>query len=95
MYTRLTAHLETTYQSIKPLDLTVRCRSLYKHLAEEDVRATGKSSMGTDPLEHGHDLCRAEYNARSRKLNACDRDMRVCNNFFVQQFDMSIVNNAA
>ena len=74
------------------------CRTtqeLYKHSAEEEVRPAGKSSTGTDPLEHEHDLCRAEYNVRSRKLNACDRDMRVCNKFFVQQFDMSIVNDAA
>ena len=48
---------------------------IYKHSAEEEVRHAGRSSMGTDPLEHEHDLCRAEYNARSRKLNACDRDM--------------------
>ena len=60
-------------------------------------QATGKSSMGTNPLEHVHNLCRAEFKERSRKLNACDRDMRVCNNFFffVQQFDMPIVNDAA
>ena len=75
------AQLKTTYQSTKPLDLTVRCRSLYKHSAEEEGRPTGKSSMGTDPSEHEHDLCRAEYNARSRKLNACDRDTRLRNNF--------------
>ena len=36
---------------------------------------------GHHPLEHEHDLCRAEYYARSRKLNTCNRDMRVCNNF--------------
>ena len=79
MHTRLTAQLETTYQSAKPLDLAVQCRSLYKHSAEEEVRPTGKSCMGTDPLEHELDLCRAEYNARSRKLNACNRDMSVHN----------------
>ena len=75
MHMRLTAQLKTTYQSTKPLDLAVRHRSLYKHSAEKEVRPAGKSSMGTDPLEHEHDLCRAEYNVRSRKLNACDRDM--------------------
>ena len=51
------------------------------HLAEEEVRPAGKSSTGTDPLEHVHDLCRAEFKERSRKLNACDKDMRVHNNF--------------
>ena len=50
-------------------------RSLYKHLADEEVRHAGRSSMGTDPLEHEHNLCRAESNERSRKLNACDRGM--------------------
>ena len=81
MCTRLTAQLDTIYQSTKPLDLTVRCRSLYKHLAEEEVRHAGRSSMGTDPLEHEHNLCRAESNERSRKLNACDRGIRARNNF--------------
>ena len=45
------------------------------HLAEEVVRPAGKSSMGIDPLEPVHDLYRAEFKERSRKLNACDRDM--------------------
>ena len=81
MHMRLTAQLKITYQSIKPPDLTIQRRSLYKHSAEEEVRPTGKSSMGTDPLEHEHNLCRAEYNARSRKLNACNKDMQVRNNF--------------
>ena len=50
--------------------------------------------MGTDPLEPVHNLYRAEFKERSRKLNACDRDMRVSNNF-LQQFDMYIANDAA
>ena len=79
--TRLTAQLETTYQPTKPQDLAVRRRSSYKHSAEEEVRPAGKSSMGTDPLEPVHNLCRAEFKERSRKLNACDRDIRVRNNF--------------
>ena len=41
----------------------------------QEVRPAGKSSTHTDPLEHIHDLCRAEFKERSRKLNACDRDM--------------------
>ena len=82
MHMRLTAQLETTYQLTKPLDLAVQCRSLYKHSAEEEVRCAGKSYMGTDPLEDKHNLCRAEFNEISRKLNACDRGMRTRNNFF-------------
>ena len=35
--------------------------------------------MGINPLEPVHDPCRAEFKERSRKLNACDRDMRVPN----------------
>ena len=56
-------------------DPTIRHRSLYKHSAEEEVRHTGKSSMGIDPLELEPDHCRAEYNKRSRKCNACNRGM--------------------
>ena len=81
MHTRPTAQLETIYQLTKPLDLAVQHRSLCKYLARGEVRHAGKSSMGIDPLEHEHDLCTAEYNERSRKLNACSRGMRVCNNF--------------
>ena len=45
------------------------------HSAEEEVRPAGKSSMGIDPLEPVYNLYRAEFKERSRKLNACDRDM--------------------
>ena len=55
---------ETAYQLTKPLDPTERCRSSYKHLAEEEGRHAGKSYMGTVPLEHKLDLCRAEFNER-------------------------------
>ena len=64
-------------------------------MVEEEDKPTGKSSMGIDPLEPVHDPCRAESKERLRKLNACDRDMRVLNFFFLQQFDMYIVNDAA
>ena len=93
---RLMAQLETAYQPTKPPYLTVQCRSSYKHSAEEEVKPAGKSSTGINPLEPIHDLHRAEFKERSRKLNACDRDMRVRNKiFFLQQFDMSIVNDVA
>ena len=82
--------LETTYQSTKPLDLAVRCRSLYKHSAEEEDRHTGKSSMGTDPLEDEHDPCRAEFNERSRKLNACNKGMRARNIYIYFFYNNSI-----
>ena len=64
-------------------------------MAEEEDKPTGKSSTGIIPLEPVHDPCRAEFKERSRKLNACDRDMQVPNKkFFLQQFDMYIVNDA-
>ena len=72
---RLKAKLETIYQSTKPLDLAIQCRSSYKHMAEEEDKPAGKSSMAIIPLEPIHDLYRAEFKERSRKLNACDRDM--------------------
>ena len=56
-------------------DPTVRCMSSYKHMAEEEGKPAGKSSMGIDLLEPIPDPCRAESKERSRKLNTCDRDM--------------------
>ena len=51
--------------------------------------------MGIDPLEPVQDLYRAEFKERLRKLNACGRDMQVPNKtFYLQQFDMYIVNDA-
>ena len=89
------AQLETMYQSTKPPDLAVQHRSSYKHLAEEEGKPTGKSSMGINLLEPVHDFYKAEFKERSRKLHTCDRDMRVPNKtFFLQQFDMYIVNDA-
>ena len=80
---RLTAKFETTYQSTKPPDHTVQCRSSYKHTVEEEDKPAGKSSMGINPLEPIHDPYRAEFKERLRKLNACDRDMRVPNKNFL------------
>ena len=80
---RLMAKLETTYQSTKPLDHTVRCRSSYKHTVEEEDKPAGKSFMGIDPLEPIHDPYRAEFKERLRKPNACDRDMPVPNKNFL------------
>ena len=51
-------------------------------MAEEEDKPAGKRSMDIDPLEPIHDPCRAEFKERSRKLNACDRDMRVPNKTF-------------
>ena len=56
-------------------------QELIQTCAEGEIRHTGKSSTDTDHLEHEHDLCRAEYNERSRKINACYRGMRARNNF--------------
>ena len=50
-------------------------QELIQHLAEEEGKPARKSSMGIDPLEPVHDPYRAEFKERSRKLNACDRDM--------------------
>ena len=83
-----------TYKSTKPLDHAIQCRSSYKHMVEEEDKPTGKSSMGIDPLEPIHDPSRVKFKERLGKLNTCDRDMRVPNNFFLQQFDMYIVNDA-
>ena len=91
---RPTDQLEIIYQLTKPLALTIRQKSWCKYLAGGEVRHAGKSSTGTNLLEHVHNPCRAEYNERLRRLNACDRGMQTLNNF-VQQFDMSIVNDAA
>ena len=97
MRMRLTAQLETAYHPAKPPDLAIQCRSSYKHSAEEEVKPAGKSSMGIDPLEPVHNLYGAEFKERFGELNSCDRDVQVRNKnfFFVQQFDMSIVNDAA
>ena len=38
-------------------------------------KARREELHGTDPLEPRHDPCRAEFNERSRKPNACDRGM--------------------
>ena len=51
-------------------------------MVEEEDKPTGKSSMGIDPLEPVHDPYRAEFKERLRKLNICDRDMRVPNKPF-------------
>ena len=52
---------------------------------QELIQAFGRGRgqarrVGTDPLGHEHDPCRAEFNEKSRKLNACDRGMRTRNN---------------
>ena len=95
MRARAMDQLKIIYQLTKPLVPAIQHRSLYKHSAEDEVRHAGKSSTHTDPSEHEQDHCRAEYNERSRKHNVCDRGMRTLNNLFVQQFEMSIVKDAA
>ena len=65
-------------------------------MVEEEDKPAGESSKGINPLELVHDPYRAEFKERLRKLNTCDRDMRVPNKtFYLQQFDMYIVNDAA
>ena len=66
---------KTTHQSTKSLNCAVQHRSSYKHMAEEEDKPAGESSMGIIPLEPIHDPYRAEFKERSRKLNTCDRDM--------------------
>ena len=56
-----TAKLKTTYQSSKPPDHAARCKSSYKHMAEEEDKPAEKSSMGINPLEPIHDPYRAGF----------------------------------
>ena len=65
-------------------------------MVEEEDKPAGKSFTGINPLEPVYDPYRAEFKERLRKPNACDRDMRVPNKiFFLQQFNMYIVSDAA
>ena len=82
-YMRAEGPCKTTYQSTKPPDCAVRCRSSYKHMVEEEDKPAGKSFMGINPLEPVHDPYRAEFKERLRKPNTCDRDMPVPNKNFL------------
>ena len=61
-----------------------------RHMTQELIQTFGRGRgqarrdelHSHDPLEHERDLYRAEYNAKSRKLNACVRGMQVRNNLF-------------
>ena len=64
------AKLETIYQSSKPLDHAARCKSSYKHTAEEEDKPAEKNSTGTDPLEPAHDPYRAGFKEKLKILNA-------------------------
>ena len=62
--------LVTMYQLLKPPDHVARCKSSYKHMAEEGDNPAEKSFMGTDPLEHVHSPYRAEFKEKLKRLNA-------------------------
>ena len=48
---------------------------MMQELIQTFGKPAGKSSTGIDPLEPIHNIYRAEFKERSRKPNACDRDM--------------------
>ena len=53
----------------KPPDHATRCKSSYKHTAEEKDKPAEDSSMGIDPLEPIHDPYRAGFKVKLRRLN--------------------------
>ena len=59
-----------TYQLLEPPDHVARCKSSYKHTAEEGDKPAEKSFTGTDPLEPVHGPCRAGFKEKLKRLNA-------------------------
>ena len=51
-------------------DHVTRCKSSYKHMAEEGDKPAEKSFTGTDPLEPIHGPYRAGFKEKLKRLNA-------------------------